>query len=132
MKHILASLIAVTLAACGGGSMEVVNVATNNPMPPGFILGVTMDPLAPKSSPLPFVAGPVVGPQVQPSPSIDPNICKPDAGGFVIGPCIPTNAPINWCSDGFVIGPCTPLPEPVCAKPGEVVVGPTPSCAKLD
>jgi hypothetical protein len=50
---------------------------------------------------------------VQPLPVVDPNICKPDAGGFVIGPCVPA-------------------PEPVCAKPGEVVVGPTPSCAKLD
>jgi hypothetical protein len=131
MKHILASLIAVTLAACGGGSMEVVNVATNSPMPAGFVLGVTMDP-APKSSALPFVTGPVVGPQVQPSPSIDPNICKPDSAGFVIGPCISATSPINWCSDGMVIGPCVPLPEPVCAQPGEVVVGPTPSCKKPD
>lgn len=130
MKHLIA-LIAVTLAACGGGSMEVVNVATNSPMPAGFVLGAT-DPLAPATSPVQFVIGPVAGPQVQPSPAIDPNICRPDAGGFVIGPCIPAKSPINWCSDGMVIGPCVPVPEPVCAKPGEVVVGPTPSCAKPD
>jgi hypothetical protein len=131
MKSILASLIAVTLAACGGGSMEVVNVATNNPMPPGLSLG-SVDPVAPTTKPLQVVATPVVGPQVQPSPAIEANICKADSSGFVIGPCILATSPINWCSDGFVIGPCTPLPEPVCAKPGEVVVGPTPSCAKSD
>jgi hypothetical protein len=131
MKSILASLIAVTLAACGGGSNEVVNVATNTALPPGLTLG-PVDPLAPATQPLPVVIAPVVGPQVQPSPSIDANICKPDSSGFVIGPCIPAKSPINWCSDGMVIGPCTPLPEPVCAKPGEVVVGPTPSCAKSD
>jgi hypothetical protein len=131
MKHLIASLLTVTLAACGGGSNEVVNVATNTALPPGLTLG-PVDPLAPATQPLPVVIAPVVGPQVQPSPAIDTNICRPDATGTVIGPCIPAKSPINWCSDGFVIGPCTPLPEPVCAKPGEVVVGPTPSCAKSD
>ena len=130
MKHLIA-LLTVTLAACGGGSMEVVNVATNTALPPGLTLG-PVDPLAPATQPLPVVIAPVVGPQVQPSPAIDTNICRPDATGTVIGPCIPAKSPIHWCSDGMVIGPCTPLPEPVCAKPGEVVVGPTPSCAKLD
>ena len=126
MKHLIA-LIAVTLAACGGGSNEVVNVATDSVLPPGLTLG-PVDPLAPTTKPLPVVIAPVVGPQVQPSPAIDTNICKPDATGTVIGPCIPAKNPINWCTDGFVVGPCTPLPEPACGQPNEVVVGPTPAC----
>lgn len=131
MKHLIA-LIAVTVAACGGGTpLEIVNVDTRASLPVGYGFGAK-DPQAPATAVMSFVAGPVVGPQVQPSPSIDPNICKPDAGGFVIGPCIPTKSPINYCTDGMVIGPCVPLPEPVCARPGEVVVGPTPSCKKPD
>jgi hypothetical protein len=76
MKHVIA-LLAITLAACGGGSVYE------------------------DEAPAPVL--------VQPLPVVDPNICKPDAGGLVVGPC-------------------TPLPEPVCATPVVVIVGPAPAC----
>lgn len=124
------ALTVLALVGCGGSDNVDIHVTkslnvAHNDLPSPFVIDPTVKGFA-TNSPLPFVLGPVTGTEVTTVPAIIlGNICKPDSNGFVVGPCIPAEPKINYCTDGFVIGPCTPLPKPVC--PTGFVVGGT-SC----
>lgn len=125
--RMIAISLAIALAGCGGSEAvdmyvtKSLNIAHNN-LPYPFMVNNSIQGFA-TNAPLQFVVGPVEGVEVNPVPAvIVSNTCKPDASGFVVGPCIPIEPKINYCTDGFVIGPCTPLPKPVCQN--GFVIGP--------
>lgn len=122
-------LLAVLLAACGGGveepKPEPVAIKTES-LPSPFVIGPSGQVPVPTNTPVPFVIGPVTGTPVTPVPPvIINNYCKPDSNGFVIGPCVPQEQPkINYCTNGFVVGPCTPLPSTCKPDSNGFVIGP--------
>jgi len=108
--------LCVLLAGCGVGSDPVptaktmaVRLDANTVLPNPFVLGPSGTQATPASAPVvTFVSGPVAGPvAVTNPPSVTMLIPTPICtDGFVIGPCVP---PVTTCKPdaaGFIIGPC--------------------------
>ena len=124
MIKILSVLSLAALTACGGGNEpelpKVVEIPTPVELPSPFVIGpsgTVSVPTIPVVGPgemakLPFVIGPVKGPEV----TIIPNV--------VIGPSPVVQPTIKYCTDGFVVGPCTPLPSTCKPDAGGFVTGP--------
>ena len=88
-----------------------VRLDANTVLPSPFVLGPSGTQATPASAPVvTFVTGPVVGPiAVVNQPIVVANPTTPSINwctdGFVIGPCVP----VNICrpdASGFVAGPC--------------------------
>lgn len=111
MKYAL--LLCFALSGCGVGSAPeiktmAVRLDANTVLPSPFVLGPSGTQATPASAPVvTFVTGPVVGPIAVVNPSITTVLIPIPlcTDGFVIGPCVPTNA-CTRDSSGFVAGPC--------------------------
>ena len=127
MIKILSVLSLAVLTACGGGNEptppelpKVVQLSALAVLPAPFVIGPSITvgvPNIPVVGPgpmaqLPFVIGPVKGPEVTIVPSV------------VIGPGPVVQPAINYCTDGFVVGPCTTLPSTCKPDATGTVIGP--------
>jgi hypothetical protein len=127
MIKILSVLSLAVLTACGGGNEpaapelpKVVQLSALAVLPAPFVIGPSITvgvPNIPVVGPgpmaqLPFVIGPVKGPEVTIVPSV------------VIGPSPVMQPAINYCTDGFVVGPCAMLPSTCKPDATGTVIGP--------
>ena len=127
MKNFALLVLIAVLTACGGNSEppvmpKVVTLSdqTVATLPTPFVAGpagtVTV-PSVPVVGPgpaaqLPFVVGPVKGPEV----TVIPNV--------VVGPSLVVQPTINYCTDGFVVGPCVKLSNTCTPDASGFVIGP--------
>ena len=128
MKNFVLLLLTAALTACGGGNIpgpELPKVVTLSDktiaeLPAPFVLGPAGTVAVPNipvvgpgpAAQLPFVIGPVIGPQVTLTPTV------------VIGPSPVIQPTINYCTDGFVVGPCVKLESTCKPDAGGFVAGP--------